>query len=145
MQALYRSIRSYYARVHAESRLETLTKNMIQKAPNQPPKLRARGAEARALVPYIRDETAEKLRDDVPVEAAVKNAALHLRGMYSNLASDVFSHDSLAEHSRKFALLCQSLDDATAEPLWRVKPQLHQSQELCELSKQPSWKLDTQG
>ncbi len=135
LQALYRSIRAFYTRARTESRLETLTKNMIQKAPHQPPKLRARGAEARGLVAYVRDETAEKLRDDVPVEAAVKSAAVHLHGTCSNLARDAFCHASLAEHSRKFALLYQSLDGATAEPFWRVKPKLHQMQELCELSR----------
>ncbi len=134
MQELYRRIRAYYTRTRADSRLQTLTKNMIQKAPNQPPKLRARGAEARGLVGFIREETADKFRDDVPVEAAVKIAASHLHGMYANLSGENFSHDSLAEHSRKLALLWQGLERTTAEPFWRTKPKLHQMQELCEMS-----------
>jgi hypothetical protein len=127
-------VKAYYSLHRVDSQLETLTKQMIQKAPGQPPKLRARGAEARGLVGFIREQTAEKFSEDVPIEAAAKHAASCLHAMYANLSQDAFSHASLAENSRKFALLWQSLEKATEDPFWRMKPKLHQMQELCEMS-----------
>ncbi len=54
----------YYKRNRVDSGLETATANVIQKKTSQPPKSRARGAEARALV-TSRDETAVQRRGDV--------------------------------------------------------------------------------
>lgn len=122
----------YYTRNAVDSRLETLTLNMIQKATGQPPKLRARGAEARGLVAFVRDETAAMFRDDVPEEATAKAAAAHLFAMYQNLST--FSHESLSLNSRKFAILWRGLEQNADGPMWRSKPKLHMMQELCELS-----------
>ena len=110
--------------------------NMIQKSTGQPPKLRARGAEARGLVGFVKDETALMFRNDVPAEATAKQAAVHLAAMYANLSHEAFSHASLSEHCRKFALLWRGLELTVGDgsPLWRIKPKLHQMQELCELS-----------
>lgn len=132
-QAMFRSIQEYYKREKIDSRLETLTPNMLQQKATQPPKLRARGAVARGLITYVQGETAAHCQDDVLEEATVKAAASHLFGMYANLSHDAFSHESLADHSRKFALLWRALEASTAEPFWRTKPKLHQMQELCEM------------
>ena len=134
-QELYRRICAYYVANRVDSRIETLTMTMIQKSSSTPPKLRARGAEARGLVGFVRSETAAVFRDDVEPEATAKRAASHLATMYANLSQATFSHDVMAEHSRKFALLLRGLESFDeGSPLWRTKPKLHQMQELCECS-----------
>ena len=82
-------------------------------------------------ITYVHGETAAHCQDDVLEEATVKAAVLHLFGMYANLSHNSFSHESLADHSRKLALLWRALENSTAEPFWRTKPKLHQMQELC--------------
>ena len=84
-------------------------------------------------ITYVHGETAAHCQDDVLEEATVKAAASHLLGKYANLARDAFSHESLADHSRKFAVLWRALEAFTVEPFWRTKPKLHQMQELCEM------------
>lgn len=125
----------YYTANSIESRLETLTFKMLQKSGTDPPKLRARGAEARGLVKFVCDEAAAELADDVAIEATIKAAASYLKLMYDNLSAAAFSHEALSESSRKFAVLWKALDEATPEPYWRMKPKLHLMQELCEISK----------
>ena len=89
-------------------------------------------------ITYVHGETAAHCQDDVLEKATVKAAASHLLGKYANLARDAFSHESLADHSRKFAVLWRALEACTPEPYWRRKPKLHQMQELCEFSSKSS-------
>ena len=74
---LYLKMVEYYNRTGTESRLDTLTLEMLAK-PRQPPKLRARAREARALVPFAREQTALHFADEDPEEATAKQAAEHL-------------------------------------------------------------------
>ena len=74
---LYLKMVEYYNRTGTESRLDTLTLGMLAK-PRQPPKLRARAREARALVPFAREQTALHFADEDPEEATAKQAAEHL-------------------------------------------------------------------
>jgi hypothetical protein len=159
VQAMFRRIVAYYnLERNVPGRLETLTINMIQKTAGSPPKLRARGAEARGLVKFARQEAAEWLRDDVPDEAAAKAAAVLLevsrlcerlhrppfeevsrqpyaragQEMYGNLSAASFNHVALATSCRKFASLWAALESSGDGIAWRMKPKVHQMQELCE-------------
>lgn len=115
-----------------DNRLETLTVNMIVKSAGQAPKLRARGAEARGLVLFAYEQTLANFSDDDPEEAAAKAVAFHMHCMYRNLSASVFQHESMADHSRKLAVLWCALEGLGATGRRRAKPKLHQMQELCE-------------
>ena len=133
---LYKDMVEYYDRCSVESRLDNLTDKMLQKS-NCPPRLRARGAEARGLIDFAYEQATMHLSDDVPIEAAAKHAAVHLQACYFNLHEATFRHESLAEHSRKFCLLLAALEEHAGQDskAWRLKPKAHQMQELCEMSR----------
>jgi hypothetical protein len=99
------------------------------------PKLKAKAAEARLLVPFA-VEACEKMLDDTnPIHRAVKHAAKELNACYQCLAGASFSVESIRDHCRRFCLLMVSLETITGgkDSLdWRVKPKLHLFQELCE-------------
>jgi hypothetical protein len=134
VQELYRRIVNYYTQNAVANRLETLTLNMIQKSTSQPPKLRARGAEARSLVGFVKLEAAALFTGEVGEEATAKVAAEHLHAMYENLSESVFSHESLSTHSRRLAVLWRALEQTVGRDCvrWRMKPKTHMMQELCE-------------
>jgi hypothetical protein len=140
-RALFLEIQAYYRRVQPESRLDDLRPSMLGPA-GKPPKLRAKAAEARFLVPFAK-EAAERLlaqeaRGLLPQvahvqEATARQAACHLAACYDCLSQATYSPEALRENSRKFALLYVALERATPHPAWRVKPKLHLFQEMCEL------------
>ena len=134
VKSLYRDIDAYYRRTRAESRLDTLTVDMLGKR-GQPPKLRARGAEARGLVDFAHEQ-AQALLGATPEEQTARQAAEHLRACYHNLCAEVFDHGSLKENSRKFCILYSALESTVPaeSKRWRMKPKFHQMQELCEES-----------
>lgn len=134
VKSLYRDIDEFYRRTGAESRLDTLTVDMLGKR-GQPPKLRARGAEARGLVDFAYEQAQALLGTDAEEEAA-KQAATHLRACYHNLHKEVFDHASMKDNSRKFCILYSALESTVPaeSKRWRLKPKFHQMQELCEES-----------
>ena len=136
VRQLYLKMVEYYNRTGTQSRLDTLTLEMLAK-PRQPPKLRARAGEARALVSFAREQTALHFADEDPEEATAKQAAEHLEKCYSCLSAASFDHGVLAENSRKFCVLFAALESwANAHDIlrWRFKPKHHLMQELCDMS-----------
>ena len=71
---LYADLVVYYQREGTTSRLDMLTPTMIQASASAPPKLRAKAAEARLLVPFL-VEHAEKMLGDSEFDQTVKRAA----------------------------------------------------------------------
>lgn len=132
VKTLYRRIRQYYVTERIGSRLDTLTEKMLLKRGGHA-KLRARGAEARGLVGFARQQAVAHLNNDIPSEAAAKTAAIHLSECYANLSRERFHHAAMKEHSRKFCIQMVALE-AVAAHGWRAKPKLHLMQELCEES-----------
>jgi len=128
---LFLLMQTYYRANNVESRLDHLTPLMLCK-PMQTPKLRAKAAEARGLVPFARDTALLLLSDAVPTESTAKEAAICLASCYDALSHTTFLADDLKKHCRKFCLLTVALE-AADEKLWRVKPKLHLFQELCEM------------
>ena len=99
--------------------------------------MRARAREARALVPFAREQTALHFADEDPEEATAKQAAECLEKCYCSLSAASFDHGVLAENSRKFCVLFAALEswaDANEILRWRFKPKFHLTQELCEMS-----------
>lgn len=135
VQELYRAMVEYYQRTGTDSRLDNLTEKMLQKS-GAPPKLRARGAECRGLINFCREQVEAHFDDHDPEEGAAKQAAIHLQACYQSLHGALFDHEVLREHSRKFCIQFSALEatfgaGGTAMK-WRLKPKVHQMQELCE-------------
>ena len=136
ISTLFKMILTYYQSKpkHVEARLDNLKAGMIYPRGRvaKSPKLNAQAAETRSLVDFCVDASAEVLTDHVPIERMAKDAALHLQSCYAALSEDcIFHADTLAEHSRKFSLLCVAME--ALSPTWHVKPKLHMFQEMCEM------------
>lgn len=128
---LFGEIQAFYAREKVASRLDNLTPTMICKAKSTP-KLRAKGAEARALIPFANEAAIKFLDAAKPAEQAMLQAAQHLTNCYDCLSADHWNPEVMKQNSRKFALLVVALEKFN--PLvWRVKPKLHLMQELVEM------------
>ena len=137
IKALHADIQRWYAAKGVENKLQTLTAGMIKKR-GAPPKLRAKAAELRALIPYAKDAATRLLRDASPVEKSVKQMACHLATLYDTLSSQtIFRQDLMSTHCRKFCLLYTGLEQKFRHhkmKLWRIKPKFHLMQEMCEMT-----------
>ena len=87
-KALWTQVEAWYKRDNIEDRLQNLTQGMI-KAQIKGPKLRASGAQVRALIPFARAKAEELFRDAVPAEAAAKQCIVSLHKCYQTLSRDV--------------------------------------------------------
>ena len=132
-KALFVDIKLFYRASAAESRLDNLTLSMLGEGGNKPPKLRARAAESRGLVPFAVELATRFLDEGDELESTLKHCTLHLEQCYKNLSPAVFSAASLRENSRKFCLLYVALEGMfDNKTKWHVTPKLHLFQELCE-------------
>ena len=129
--AMWLHIRAWYVEHQVENRLDSLDPAMSQSGPRKPPKLRAKAAQARWLVPYAPFAAAELLGDS-DVEITAKAMAVELAACYSLLSPENFEHSKLAEHCRRYCALAVAMEGAHNGILWRCKPKLHLFQELCE-------------
>ena len=132
--SLFRDIQTYY-RDHEEvtSKLDNLTLSMLGKK-SKGPKLRAKAAEARFLVPFAKQAANRYFADDVPCEKAIKDATNQLAACYDCLSGASYSSEALKDHSRRFCLLAVALESAMPGKLFHVRPKLHLMQELCEMN-----------
>ena len=134
--ALFREMQAWYAEHHVQDRFQNLTKTMIQKKPSKPPKLRAKAAEARALVPFGIAATEKWLQEDSPVNEAIKLAARSLSNCYDNLNPELYNPATLRDDCKCFCLQYYALEKVhVGTCFWRVKPKFHLFQELCEMSR----------
>lgn len=131
---LWSRIREYYKEFHPTTMLQGLTLEMI-KQQKKSPKLRAKGAETRHLVPFgvLLAEEMAKIRSDVPGTTMLKIAS-GLFDLYSLFASEPFDAKACADACRRVCLLYRSMnpDGQDAQECWRVKPKFHMMCELCE-------------
>lgn len=135
--ALFKILQTWYSQHPCDSRLDNLVPTML--SGKKGVKLRARGAETRNLIPFTLEMALLHLDSSVPLEAAAKQAAVHLHAMYQNLSEHAFCAEHLKLHSRLFALQLVALEKFTlatdpASKAWKVKPKLHLMQELAEES-----------
>ena len=110
------------------------------KQTTRPPKLKGSAATCRALVPFGYLIALEYLSDADPVEAAMKQAAYHLKNCYDSLSDSNkdFSHEALYESSKNFALQYQALYEVFGRNvLWRPMPKMHMFLELCSMRTEP--------
>ena len=131
-KSLWGEVQLYYMANPCSSRLDNLTLSMLGKS-GKPPKLRARAAEARLLMPFAVELSRKYLSPANAFEETMLNCTLQLNGCYNNLSAAAYCAQSLKEHSRKFAILYVSLETlAGNKQKWHVTPKLHLFQELCE-------------
>ena len=133
-QQLYLKMREYYKAHKIHDKLQTLTPKMVQKKASASPKLRAKAAEARALITFAREITAEYLDPTDPFESTVQHAARLLEACYSNLSPETFEHAHLQDSARKFCLQYVALEKFATDRgsnTWRVKPKLHMFLHMC--------------
>ena len=133
---LFLEIQTCYKVNRSEARLDNLTELMIRKAPASSPKLRAKAAEARALVPIAKQLAFKYLSGEDRVEQAAMECTAHLAACYDCLSDRPQERDeALKHHSRKFCMLYVALETLLGDDgLWRVKPKFHLFQELVEMS-----------
>ena len=131
---MFREIRSFYVSTNCQSRLDHLTHTMIKKSGGRcTPKLRGRAADIRALIPCGRQLAMSHLDTAVPMEATAQQMACQLEACYDMLQRDRYEATRMADASRRFCLLAQSME--AHDPVnWATKPKLHLFQELCEES-----------
>ncbi len=96
------------------------------------------------LSPFVCDETAAQCWDDAPVEATATVAASSLRATCANLSHDALSIESLAERSRKFAMLWRSLEESTEDPVADEAETKPNARVERDVSAEPVRELDTQ-
>ena len=133
-RSLFRDIQDYYRRNPVDSRLDNLSLSMFMGGQGKAPKLKAKAAEARFLVPYAL-EAANRLLDATdPVESTIRQCALHLHLCYECLSQEQYDANALKEHCRRYCLLAVALEQHGPEGRWRIKPKMHMWQELCEMT-----------
>ena len=133
LASLFDDIQKFYKTTECQSRLEGLTHTMIRKDASSTPKLRGRGADIRALVPYGFEAAQRLLDSSDPLESTAKQMAVHLNECYKLLPRAAFQHSALAENCQKFCELALAMEDEDPA-IWGCKPKLHLFQELCEES-----------
>jgi hypothetical protein len=133
LASLFADIQKFYKNTGCQSRLENLTHTMIRKNGSSTPKLRGRGADIRALVPYGLDAARRFLDSSDPLESTVEHMAVHLNECYKLLSREAFQHCALAANCQKLCNLALAMEVADPD-IWGTKPKLHLFQELCEES-----------
>ena len=129
--AMWARIQLGYRQFPPHAKLDNLTGNMLSLT-HAAPQLRAYGSEVRGLVPIIEDMATDKLAGTGdPTDATVLRATRELSLCYAAMVAG--SYDELREHSRKFATIFVSLENALPGQ-FRVKPKMHMMQEMCEMA-----------
>ena len=115
------------------NRVQTITEEMIKKE-HKGPKMRTKGAETRGLVPFA-VECAQSLHEQEQTvhSLTVVKAMVSLLEFNLCLGMEDFNPDLAASACRKFCGFYKALhDEAQSEVFWKLKPKLHQFQELAE-------------
>ena len=140
--ALGGHVEKFYEEGNVEDRLKEFLPKTFQseKKKSRPPRLKGNAASTRALIPFGQLMAEKFLTDDVPEEAAMKEAAHHLANCYNSLreAHKAFSHDALYQSSKNFALQYGALHEAFGSGVqWRPMPKMHLFLELCSSGTEP--------
>ena len=130
--AMWQHIQGWYKDKAVENRLDNLYPTMLQAKASVPPKLRAKAAQARGLVPYASHAAAEFLKSGGLVHAFAAAMADELAACYACLSPSKFHHEVLSFHCKRYCTLAVQMESEHGGVAWRVKPKLHLFQELCE-------------
>ena len=128
---MFLNIREFYRTNNAESRFDDIKLSMFKSKKGF--KLRAKGAEAKGLVPWAKAATEAHLSLVDPIQSTVRGMACSLNSCYENLSGHRFNAADMAVHSETFCLLAVAMEQMSDTKQWRTKPKLHLQQELLEM------------
>ena len=131
--SLWQCMQQFYKQNITDSKLDQLKYSML-KQPKKFPKLRARAAEARGLVPFGLNMANTFLSDNVEHEKTAKLAMMHLHLCYTMLSPTVFCPEIMKANSIKFCLLYVALEEYDPV-MFHIMPKLHMFQELTQMSR----------
>lgn len=133
---LWQRMLAYYKEHKPTSRLQALTPAMI-KAQGKGPKLRAKAAECRHLLPFGA-ALAQEFNDGSLHRSTVATMMANLLEVAKCIGEKPYDAVKAASHCRQFCLLYVALEkEATAQgkdKAWRCKPKLHLFQEMVEFT-----------
>ena len=116
------------------SRIDALTEDMIR-SPGKGPKLRAKGAETKGVLPFavsLAMEMAAKHPTDDRYQTIAACASCLLE-FYILLDHEEWLADMASEACRRYCLLYSALSEHSVDKkYWKMKPKLHMFQELVE-------------
>ena len=131
---LWGRIREYNEEFKPTTVLQGLTVEMV-KTRGKAPKLRAKGAETRHLVPFgvLLAGELHKTLGTTRTESILKVATM-LFDLYCLFAVRPVDHKAIADTCQRLCLMYATLGDGTddTQASWRVKPKFHMMCELCE-------------
>jgi hypothetical protein len=135
VKALFADIKGYYRRAQPPSQLQGLTLEMIQSG-HKSPKLRAKGAETRYLVPFgLELALAMEAHLGTPHALTVARLFSFLMDFYVACSTSPFSPEAAASSCRQCCLLWGALASEASQLgvcAWVIKPKHHLFQELGE-------------
>lgn len=141
VKTLFLKMLEFYKRKNVDSQFQDLTLLMIVQ-PKKGPKLRARAAEARALVPFARELAEAYCDEEKPKDVAVRAVARKLEAVYDQLSGAVYVAERMSQAIREFLLLYKSLSDISKAEgkvrLWKIKPKHHLMAEIGMTADLPS-------
>ena len=103
------------------------------KQSSKPPRLRAKGAETRHLIPFsvaLADELYDN--EQTALNDMIRHLFYHLLEFYQCMGTEVFDPDRAATSAKSFLILYSDVGKNTADNLWLLKPKFHMFQEMAE-------------
>ena len=138
--ALFLLLQEFYEDEGVLDRMGNLKPTFVEK--RQGMKLRASGAECRALVPFVLRLARELFDRTDPVENAMYWASFHLCRVYGALSASTPNaqaemRDAGIQFATQYVALHDHLNDED-DRLWRIKPKMHWFMHLCDGTSKPS-------
>lgn len=132
VQHLLLLIKEYYIKHNIKDGIGNLTLQMI-KQDGSSPKLRAKGAEARSLVPFAQEFAKHWCNTTDPLESGILSVAHYLNQVHiTGLDSSSFDAASFRSAVQRFLLQYKALENVD-EQLWLLKPKFHLLYELAQI------------
>ena len=134
IQQLWLRIQSYYKRALPSTTLNSLTAEMVKRS-GKAPRLRAKAAETRHLVPFGVELAAEMAaaQPDSAVYKAMSDMFVHLLAFYNTFGKQPFDKALAASSAKSFCMLYKQLHVHHAPgDLFALKPKFHLFIELAE-------------
>ena len=134
--SLWAKLRKHYAIFKSPNRLQNLTVEMIKKV-GKGPKLRAKGAETRGMVPFALECAIDLHAYKASTHSlTVLQCMSSLMDFYTLMSLDEYPPEVGAKACRKFNLLYHALSQESAqngyEAFWKLKPKHHMFAEMAE-------------
>ena len=131
---IFIQLQAWYKRTGCTEKLNNLKKTMLWKD-NKPPKLKAKGAETRGLIPFCEEFCVNNFSTSDEFENTIIQAAKRLHACYVCAKADEFDVSTLKRESTMFCILYAALEKTSADSIsFRVKPKMHLFQEFTQNS-----------